>query len=398
MNRHILLIGVIGLTFLAGCALQATQVPAEPHVDLQTVPILRVAYPKPDGPWVWTEGEGASRLAESINSMDVCISDDGRQVAYLGGTNWELFSVSVDEGDPKMLLDRAYLDRLTPPGGGFVTIDEFDFGARSHALYFNTRIPGEQQYDLYRVDSSGGVPVRILAPGEGGNFSFSPDGQWMTVYHPYEIILARPDGTDAHLAFTFPEGTPIGSLGPQIVWAQDSSGFSVISRESESEEPQRMIVWFIPVEGDPVERMRFHGYPGMHLSPDGSKVVYFHVHDGATDIHFVDSQGTDTLYTSTGEDAFFMDWSPDSRHFIINYVQYGSTPAEWINVPYVCALGEAPVRLTDTPTAYPAYWVDDQRVLFHGEGLRLLKLGQASSLIDEGLLVNDFDFTLIATE
>jgi hypothetical protein len=63
----------------------------------------------------------------------------------------------------------------------------------------------------------------------------------------------------------------------------------------------------------------------------------------------------------------------------------------------VCALGEDPVRLTDTPTAYPAYWVDARRVLFSGEdgGLRLQELGRPSLRIDEGLSTNAFDFTLL---
>jgi hypothetical protein len=404
MYRQILLIGILGMLLLTGCTVQDKQITAEPQTDAQTepqvviqsLPILRVAYPKPDGPWIWTEGETPRRLAASHNTSDVCISDDGQAVAYMGEGG--LYAILLDEGGPNLLLDRAYLDSLTPPGGGFVTINEFDFGAHSHFIYFNTWFPARQQYDLYRVDAVGGTPERIFMPGEGGNFTFSPDGQWMTVYHPFEIILARPDGMDAHTVFTYPEDVKLDSTGPRIVWAPDSSGFSVVSHAGNWSKPQPMTVWFIPVEGDPVKRMMFQGYLGAHLSPDGGSEIYFDDHDGTIDVHFVDSQGTDTLYASLGTDVFFMDWAPDSRHFILNYVQYRSDSPAMISVPYVCALGEDPIRLTDTPTAYPSYWVDAQRVLFEGDGLRLQELGKPSMLIDQGLLMNAFDFTLIDSE
>ncbi|MBN2257196.1 MAG: PD40 domain-containing protein [Anaerolineaceae bacterium] len=404
MRRKSLIIGIFGLLLLAGCAVQGELITIEPQSDQQTepqvaiqsLPIHRVVYPKPDGPWIWTEGEEPRRLASSNNTENVRISDDGQAVAYQaeGG----LYAILLDEDGPNLLVDRVYLDSLTPPGDGFVTINTFDFGARSHFVYFDTRIPGRKQNDLYRVAAGGGTPERIFAPGDGGNLTFSPDGQWMTIYQTLDIVLSHQDGMDAHTVFTFPDDVFMASQGPQIVWAQDSSGFSVIARESESEMSQRMTVWFVPIHGNPIERMHFYGYPATYLSPDGSSVVYFHDHDGTSDIHFVDSQGVDTLYASLGQHAYFMEWSPDSRHFIINYVQEGSSPSAWSNIPYLCEPGADPIRLTDTPTAYPSYWVDAQRVLFYGDGLRLQVLGKPSMLIDEGLLINDFDFTLITSE
>jgi hypothetical protein len=329
--------------------------------------------------------------------MDICISGDGSAAAYrkTGG----LYAIRVEGGDPVLLLDRASLDTLTPESGGRLTINQFDFGPDSRYLYFNTTLPVPQN-DLYRVDIDGSAPERIFAPGEGGNFGFSPDGEWMTVFHDNEIVLARPDGKDARRAFVFPDNVPMGSEGPQIVWARDSSGFSVISSAGRSIGPQPMTVWFVPVHGEPEKRMTFQGYPGARLSPSGRQAVYFDRHDGTTDVHFVDSSGTDTLYASLGEDVFLMDWSPDSRRFILNYYQYRENSPAMINVPYVCAPGEAPVRLTDTPTAYPAYWVDNQRVLFSGEDGRLFlrELGKPGVLVDEGLSINAFDFTLLPAE
>ena len=64
-------------------------------------------------------------------------------------------------------------------------------------------------------------------------------------------------------------------------------------------------------------------------------------------------------------------------------------------MPYICAPGADPVRLTSQPSAYPAYWAGGMRVLFFADGLRLWKPGEEELLIDDGLSANAFDFTLL---
>ena len=375
---------------LAACAAPATQT-SEPQASAA---ILRVAYQKPDGPYIWTEGGQPQKLADSVNTMDATLSRNGSAVAYR--SDFGLYAVQIEGGEPALLLDR----RNAPDTGGLVNVYQFDFGPDSGYLYFNTTPGAGGQYALYRVNIDGSPPERIFATGEGGNFTFSPDGEWMTVFRAGEIALARPDGKVARTAFTFPGNAPFGSHGPQIVWAQDSSGFSVLSYAGKSNKPQPVTVWFVPVEGEPEKQWFFQGYLGASLSPDGRRAVYFDRHDGTTDVHLVDSGGADTLYASLGKSADLMDWAPDSQRFLLNYYQYREDSPEMINVPYVCALGEAPARLTDTPTAYPAYWVDDWRVVYSMESgeLRLQEVGKPSLLIDDGLLINAFDFTLLPGE
>jgi hypothetical protein len=363
--------------------------PIETPETEATAGIVRAAYQKPDGPYVWTEGRRPQKLADSVNTMDATISRDGSAVAYR--SDFGLYAVRVEGGEPVMLLDR----RDSPDNGGFVGVYQFDFGPDSRYVYFIGA-----HYALYRVTIDGSPPERIFASGEGGNFTFSPDGEWMTVFHTGEIVLARPDGKEARTAFTYPENAPFGSNGPQIVWAEESSGFFIASYAVRSNEPQPFTVWFVPVKGEPAKRWTFQGYPGARLSPDGSRAVYFDRHNGTTDVHIADSSGRDVLYASLGDDADLMDWSPDSRRFILNYYQYREDSPAMINVPYVCTPGEAPVRLTDTPTAYPARWVDNRRVLYSMESaeLRLQEVGKPSLLIDDGLLSNAFDFTLLPGE
>jgi hypothetical protein len=394
---------LLGAVVLAACRVPPTQTPETaastagvarksgiPETEAPAE-VLRVVYQKADGPYVWTEEAGEKKIADGANTMDAAISRDGSAVAYR--SDFGLYAARIEGGDPVLLLDRSD----PPDDGGFVGVYQFDFGPDNRFVYFMTTSDQGARSALYRVNIDGSPPERIFAAGEGGNFTFSPDGEWLTVFHAGEIVLAKPDGRDARTAFTYPGNAPFGSDGPQIEWAEDSSGFFVVAYEGRSNKPQPFTVWFIPVAGDPERRWTFQGYLSFFLSPDGNRAVYFDRRGGTTDVHIADSSGKDVLYASLGEEADFMDWAPDSRRFILNYYQYREDSPEMINVPYVCAAGEAPLRLTDTPTAFPAYWVDSLRVLYAMESgeLRLQEVGKPSLLIGDGLLINAFDFTLL---
>ena len=70
------------------------------------------------------------------------------------------------------------------------------------------------------------------------------------------------------------------------------------------------------------------------------------------------------------------------------------------SVPYLCAAGEQPVKLTDTGDASPIVWVDGERILFvdHGppaaDNLRLQRLGEPSVLLDT-VSSSEFDYTYV---
>ena len=105
-----------------------------------------------------------------------------------------------------------------------------------------------------------------------------------------------------------------------------------------------MTVWFIPVAGDPVKQMSYAGTYGSNLSPDGRKVVN---RDGRTEpieVHVVAPDGQDTLYNSYSTvTAGFMGWTPNSKHFLLNLSEN-----QRLEVPYLCAVGDQPIKLTDT--------------------------------------------------
>jgi putative hemolysin len=363
----------------------ASAVTASPHPTPKPSG-LRVTYFKDGHAMLWIGDKGSRILAEaSIDELR--ISDDGQAVAYLGTDStgvYGLYSVNADGTSVRLLVPRDYLQAMQPAG----QIVSFDFAPASHTLYFVT-----DQYDLQRVDAENTSPAIVFGAGKGGFFSFSPDGQWMVLYHPNELVLTHPDGSAARQAFQFPPEFSYTMVGPEIVWKPDSSGFSVVSASGPQGEADSMTVWFIPEAGQALKQMAYAGPYGANLSPDGRSVVYLYFQHEPVDVHVVAPDGKDTTcgtYSSKKYPAInFLGWAPDSQSFLLNL----SSDARLMD-PHLCSAGKSPVKLTDTEHAYPVVWVDAEWILFISDGsLRLQHPGEASVALDS-VSSSSFDFTI----
>ena len=354
--------------------------------------VLRVVYFKDGYVTLWTDGQGSRQLVES-NAEQVRISADGQVIVSLGTNSsgtYGLFAINTDGTSPRLLVGQDYLQNLQPAG----KIVAFDFAPASHTLYVVT-----DQYDLHRVEATGGSPVPVFGAGRGGFFSFSPDGQWMVLYHPNELVLAHRDGSGARVVFQYPEGFGYTMMGPEIIWKPDSSGFQIASATGPQGSPDSMTVWFIPLAGDPVKQISYAGPYGANLAPDGRQVVYLYFQHEPVDVHVVSPDGRDTLYdsyvTATYPAINFMGWAPDSQHFLLNL-----SPDGRLTVPYLAMLGEQPVKLTDTDNAGSVVWVDAERILFvshgapGGDALHLQRVGEPSMFLDT-VHSSMFDYTFI---
>jgi len=351
---------------------EAASATPEPPVPTSATHGLRVAYFGAGKIMLWTEGAGARRLAVANNVEQIRISDDGQEVAYLGRNaqgGYDLWGVNAGGSNPYLLVGADYLQTLQAPDK---TID-FAFAPASHAVYFVT-----DQYDLHRVNAGFGSPATILEAGKGGYFSFSPDGRWMTLYRPNELVLARPDGTEAHVAFQFPEDYRWTGGGPEIRWKPDGSGFYVVSPTSPQGSAGNMAVWFVPVAGQPAKQMSYTGPYDARLSPDGRTVVHLNERSQPLEVHVVTGDGNDALFGKYAN-VHFMGWAPDSKHFLLDL----STDLR-LQLPYLCAVGEKPVKLADVDDAEHVVWVDAQRVLYssHALALRLQHVGIPSIVLD----------------
>jgi putative hemolysin len=330
----------------------------------------------------WTTDSRARELVQG-NTESLRISDDGQMVAYLGADSagtYGLYTVNTDGTNPRFLVQNTQMT------GQIVA---FDFAPASHMLYFVT-----DQYDLQRVGAESGSPALVFGAGLGGFFSFSPNGQWMVLYHPNELVLTHPDGSAARPAFQYPDDFRFTMMGPEIAWKSDSSGFSMVSASGAQGEAGSMTIWFVPVVGETVRQMSYAGPYGANLAPDGHSVVYLNFQHDPVDVHMVAEDGKDTTCGSYPSNEYpainFMGWAPDSKSFLLNLSNDGR-----LMDPYLCKAGKPPVKLTDTRQAYPVVWVDADRFLFISAGqLRLQRRGGPSVGLDS-VSSSNFDFTVV---
>ncbi len=361
--------------------------------------LLRIAYFTDGYVMLWDESSGSSQLAEASTEL-IRISDDGQVIAYLGSDpqgNFGVFAVNADGSSPRLLVGEDYLQTIQPA----VQVVALDFAPDSHLLYFVT-----DQYDLHFVNAdTGGTLTSVFGPEQGGFFSFSPDGQWITLYHPNELILAHPDGSGARVAFNYPSDFVYTMMGPEVTWKPNSSAFSIISASGPQNSADNMTVWRIPVTGDPVRQMSFTGPYLASLSPDSSKVVTLYarldtfantplLQNPPVDVHLIDRDGQDTLYASFPADQYanliLLGWTPDSKYFLINLSDDGR-----LQDPWLCAVGADPAKLTDTLYSYAVKWVDAKRFLFISEvDLHLQRIGKPSIIVDT-IHSSGYDYTII---
>ena len=360
-----------------------------PEPKAASISTLRVVYFKDGHVMLWTEGEGVHPLAEA-STEQVRISDDGQVVAYLGTNadgNFGLYSVNADGTAERLLIGQDNLMSMQPAS----QIISFDFGPDSHTLYFVT-----DQYDLQRLEAENTGPVSVFGPGEGGFFTFSPDQQWVVLYHPDELVLAHPDGSAARIAFQYPPDFKYTMMGPRIVWEADSSGFHLMSASGLQGQPGSMSEWFVPVSGEQVRQMSYAGPYGAELSPDGRSVVYLNFQNEPVDVHVVDRDGKDVAYGSYSSNTYpvvnFLGWAPDSQSFLLNL----STDDARLTDPYLCMVGKQPVKLTDTDYADQVTWVDAGRFLFVSSGSLHLQHSSGASVAVDNVSSSSFDFATIS--
>jgi hypothetical protein len=385
------------LFLLVGLAACAPQPASESRDDLLqagtpspgSAPVLRVAYSKNAAPWVWTDAEGGRQLAQVSNVLEVVISDDGEVVVFKREDSGELLAVNGDGSNLHVLVGSDFLAERG------AAVWRFDFAPHSHDIYLTLNTAGgafQPFYDLQRVnaDEAQAAPELVLPAGEGGIATFSPDGAWMAVYHPGGLDLVSVGSRQRRTVFTYPEGYEPATFGPQVVWMEDSSGFALYHTPDPMTNPYLGGLWFVPVEGEAVERTAVANTWGIP-SPDGERLG-FHSTEGMNEIRIVEADGTISVYGVYAM-ATFTAWAPDSEHFIITVDE--EVGGRVVRMPYLCLLGEEPVRLADAGSADPVVWVTGDGFLYASWGdLRLQRIGMPSLLLDEEIY-NLFDYAWV---
>jgi hypothetical protein len=257
-----------------------TPVPTPTPIPASTE--LRVAFVKAtelgNNVWLWIEGEAeAVPLTKDGGVGGVKISDDGEIVAFTRGDGlWMVRVDGVAEGSPseeRQLVsaeDFAAVEARDPELE--VALNRFEWIPGTHILAFNTRLRMEiglvLNDDLHLVNADTLQRIALLPPGEGGEFTYSPDGSQIAIVDTGSISLVNTDGSNRRDVFTY---TPVATHSEvayyaQPVWAADSGSLRVVipAVDPFAQPSADASVWHIATDGTPARMLR--NIPMAHMS------------------------------------------------------------------------------------------------------------------------------------
>ena len=313
---------------------------------------LVVVWANADGDLsAWRDDDPTPRVIASGSAITPYLAPDGQHVAFTRGSQGEpvsLWSVGIDGTGASELVtpgDVPAQGRGRPQIAQVAWLDAATIYFNSSQLSDTGSVADE---NLYRVELDGS-PQLILPRGAGGDFSISPDGQWIAVASPgvYDtqqgrVSLLDPLGARVSEALTFTALAPQQDLPvtPPLDWTSDSAFVRVPIPNLSG---LGVTLWRIPVAPDPPEdKASIFGMVGA-LS-DGlprwgkTSMIYLQTSDRRVALVIANASGeAPTVYTN----GRITDprWLPDGVHFA-----YQIDGALWIG-----ARGETPRLLLDMP-------------------------------------------------
>ena len=258
---------------------ETTDVPPTPVSIPMPTPIpasteLRVAFVKAtehgNNVWLWKEGEvEAVPLTKDGGVGDVKISDDGEIVAFTRGDGlWTVRADGADEGSPaeehQLVSAEDFAAMEARDLELEVALYGFEWVPGTHILAFNTQLRMEiglvLNDDLHLVNADTLERTVLFPPGEGGEFTYSPDGRQVAIVTAGSISLVDAGGGNRREVLTY---TPVATHSEvryyaRPVWAADSSALRVVIPPVDpfTQPSADASVWHIPTDGRPAALLR----------------------------------------------------------------------------------------------------------------------------------------------
>jgi len=378
---------------------------------------LRVVYVKDENIWLWDESGKQQVITSSGGVLEVRISPDGALVAFtrrVDDLRSELWVVNADGSEERLLVGVNDFEALDPeqrdPNSVALSPHRFDWVPGTHLLVFNTvqwfQGPGLGNFDdLRQVDVVSGALTTLLPAGQGGDFTYSPDGSQVALVTPEQISLMNADGS--HLRPAVLTYEPVLTYSEYLyyaepVWAQDSSflmaAIPPADPMAEPLGPTRL--YRIPVDVSPavevgsVTAFNLGGF-GVNFSPDLVHIAYLRPvgqpPDNAYELHVASSDGTNDNLFLTETNLLLHGWTADPQRFF-----FSMGPAMEMQIGSVGG-GHQPLA-GSAQGVFQLRWIDPERYLYLQEnaGAIELRLGQLNGehrLIDSlpgGLPLYDF--------
>jgi Tol biopolymer transport system component len=383
---------------------------------------LQIAFIKERNVWLWTTESGtAVPLTTSGRASDgsVSISDDGEFIAF--NSSNELWTVRTDGTGERKLVSLEEIDQFEPVDPG-VWLYDYDWVPGTHLLAFNTHL--RQSYghtltgDLHLVDVETLQQTTLLPPGEGGDFTYSPDGSQIAIVTAGTITLIKSDGSNRRdNVLTYAAGrTPAEDrFHAKPVWAADGSFLrvAILPADLQARPAQNTTIFHIPTDGTPgtlLSSISANFDQAVHFSSDLRYAAYLR----AAEEPWAGLENSDLLITDleTGETTVhalpasrITGWSPYAQHVAtLTFTAAGDQSIEaHIRQP---GGDSVPIEIDEGMWILEIRWIDAHRYLLQAINLadgswNLLEgaIGQPSALlvsIPQGTAAEDlppFDFT-----
>jgi Tol biopolymer transport system component len=355
-----------------------------------------VAFLREGNIWSWTADEPqAVPLTHDGDAGDIKLSTDGAIVAFMR-SDASLWAVNTDGAGERQLVSAGDFAAMQPTDPG-VTLHRFEWVPGTHILAYSTRlrtqVASPLSGDLRLVDADTLERTVLLPPGEGGEFTYSPDGRQIAIVTPgsIDVMDANDDAGDSRQrVFDYePLVTDDGfQYYARPVWASDSGSLRAALPPADlGAQPSGLTsLWHIFVDG---RAAKLQGsIPVMPnsqpvFSPDLTHVAYL-VGDGRLLVLDVDS-GETVPYHSQADDIY--GWAPDSQRFAFS-VQPDPEPQA-----YIAQLGVdgVPAHSDAAAASLDLSWVDAYHYLYaapspQGWSILLGEYGGFSTIVASGII------------
>ena len=338
MNNKVFLIALVLLAFTTACdALGDLPPTAVPDQSTATsVPKvcheLQVVYVKAGSTWLWLDNGADAQLGSPGGVSQAKISADCQWVAYL--QSGQLMLTGINPVTPQgAVVPTAYLDSLAGKGGRIL---QFDFSPDSQSIYFIVAYSGDYSgLDLFKIEMNTKMPVRLIGPGLGGNYTISPDSRCMTIARSSQLDVYCKGDSQSQRVLAFANECSIGAhSGLDVQWAADSSGFYVVTPQCDGGSDNGHLIFqqvSLAKIADIAAGMyqpvvyNFVGKPSdpVDIAPDGKCLIHLEDTPDLRNMHVVcrtetEAHFSDTIYISYPKDKLeFFGWSPDSKYFVM---------------------------------------------------------------------------------
>ena len=338
---------------------------------------LKLVYTDADRDlWRWIEDDTVVKIVDTGDVVDANISDNGKMVAFVRSSDYLHFSLWVVDfagGDLRELVSETeFADMKNDADAVGVEPYVYEWFPGEQALAFVTSPTFEGpglfvNDDLWRVDAVNGDLKRLLAPGEGGVFYFSPQGDQIALVTPSSIHVVDKDGQNRREVFQYDPVLTYSEFRYYAVpkWMPDGKALrvSIPPVDALGEKDSPTLNWQIGVDGSGANLLsEVYTVPlgSVDISPDRLRIAYLkevgEPSENLRELHIANIDGSEDTAYHTAKFVGFQSWAPDSKRFAFSFGKEGDAQLGEVG------LGFFP--LTNVGGEQGINWVDEDTFIF----------------------------------